>query len=52
MNPDEDKFKSELEKISILKKCPRCGSLNLFFDKKAGRFYCNECGFEQSFSKI
>ncbi|MBN1644628.1 hypothetical protein JW851_01130 [Candidatus Woesearchaeota archaeon] len=29
------------------RKCPRCGKTSLKFDKKSGRLYCPECGFEQ-----
>lgn len=50
MNHDEERFRKELEKFSLVKKCPRCGKLGLGY--KEGKIICSECGFEQTVAKV
>lgn len=33
-------------------KCPKCGEITLYFDKKAGILRCRKCGFEQKIPVI
>ena len=50
MNHDEEHFKKELEKFSLVKKCPKCGKLSLRF--REDKLICSECGFEQNIGKV
>ena len=50
MNHDEEHFKKQFEKFSLVKKCPKCGKLSLNFNE--GRLICSECGFEQVIGKV
>jgi len=36
-----------IEPESKTRKCPRCGELTLYFDKKTGVLRCRKCGFTQ-----
>jgi len=49
----EEKLKNVgLDKIpAIVKRCPKCNSLSLEFDKETGRVFCTKCGFEMFFPK-
>ena len=38
-------WKRDLEKINIVKRCPKCNSLSLVHIK--GKIKCTNCGFEQ-----
>ena len=48
MNHDEELFKKE--KFSVVKKCPKCGSLSLVYEE--GKIKCSKCGFEQGLPRI
>lgn len=50
MNHDEEFIKKKMEKFSVVKKCPKCGSLSLSYAD--GKIKCSECGFEQDLPKI
>jgi len=50
MNHDERNFEKELQKFSVVKKCPRCGQLAL--SSKNGELQCSSCGYEQKIPKI
>jgi ribosomal protein S27AE len=50
MDHDTEHWKRELEKVSLVKKCPKCGKLSLGYAE--GRLVCSECGFEQQLGKV
>ncbi|MFH1440073.1 MAG: hypothetical protein ABIG89_05885 [Candidatus Woesearchaeota archaeon] len=31
-------------KLAKIKKCPECGSINVRYNKKEDKLYCNDCG--------
>jgi predicted RNA-binding Zn-ribbon protein involved in translation (DUF1610 family) len=41
-----------LEKSVHIRRCPSCGSLNLEYNEKEGKFHCNECGFNEFIPKL
>lgn len=50
MNHDEGHWKKQLEKFSLVKKCPKCGKLSLIY--RENKIICSECGFEQTVAKV
>ncbi len=50
MNHDEEWLRKKFEKVSVVKKCPKCGSLSLTY--KEGKLHCSECGFTQNVEKV
>jgi len=50
MNHDEEHWKKQLSKFSLVKKCPKCGKLSLNY--REGKIICSECGFEQTVAKV
>ena len=47
MNED---WKKEFEKVTVLKRCPKCGGLSLSYIE--GKIKCNDCGYEEMVPKI
>lgn len=50
MNPDEEYWKKQIDNVSLVKKCPKCGKLSLGY--REGKIMCSECGFEQTVAKV
>jgi len=50
MSRDEPDFEKELQKFSVVKRCPRCGQLAL--SSKDGALQCSGCGYEMKIPKI
>lgn len=50
MNHDEEHWKKQTEKFSLVKKCPKCGKLSLIY--REGKIICSGCGFEQIVGKV
>ena len=40
----------ELEKINIVKRCPRCNGLSLTYTE--GKIKCTDCGYEEKIPDI
>jgi len=50
MDPYEE-IRKNLELISPVKKCPKCGHLTLEFDARNNKIICTRCGFERFMQK-
>lgn len=50
MSHGEPDFEKELQKFSVVKRCPKCGQLAL--SSKDGALQCSSCGYEQKIPKI
>jgi len=50
MDPDEENWNKEFEKISVVQKCPKCGEVSLKF--LHGKIKCSECSYEQNVGEI
>ena len=40
----------DVEKVKVLKRCPKCGGLSLTFTE--GKIKCNDCGYEEKIADI
>lgn len=47
---NNEDWKKDLEKVTVLKRCPKCGGLSLV--NIEGKLKCTDCGFEQTIPKI
>lgn len=45
MNHDGEFFRRKMQKLSVVKKCPRCGQLAL--KSKDGEISCENCGYSE-----
>ncbi|MBS3097589.1 hypothetical protein J4209_02215 [Candidatus Woesearchaeota archaeon] len=52
MDHDGEGWKKELEKVKPVKRCPKCHGLALTFDIENGKICCEDCGYEETTSKI
>jgi len=50
MNPNEEDWKTQLDKFKVVQKCPRCGEISLGFIE--GKIKCSKCSFEQNVVNI
>jgi len=47
-----EELKKNIEFISPVKRCPKCGKMSLEFDEKSHAIRCSGCGFERSMPKM
>ena len=52
MNHDEEDWKKKLEEVSVVQRCPKCGSLTLSYDKSQNKIKCSKCNYEQNMEKM
>jgi len=50
MNHDEPHFEKKMQKLSVAKKCPKCGQLSLSF--KNNEVCCENCGYAEKVPAI
>ncbi len=50
IKPNLDRLKNlekDIEKVTLVKRCPKCFSLSLEYDKTNKKMVCQDCGYEE-----